>query len=95
MFKLVKLKAHSLEEVALGLHLCQFGESLNSSVRELLSNRLTDYLYGLAEKFNAFFRDCRVEGSVQQDSRLLLCEVTSLVLKKGMELLGLQVVNRM
>ena len=58
-------------------------------------HRLTDYLYELAEKFNAFFRDCRVEGAPEQDSRLLLCELTARVLRQGLHILGLQTVDRM
>lgn len=82
-------------EIALGMHLIQFGEALEQVSRELLPNRLTDYLYGLAEKFNAFFRDCRVEGTPQQNSRLLLCEATARTLKQGLEILGVETVERM
>lgn len=82
-------------EVALALHLCRFAETLEAVTRDLLPNRLTDYLYGLAERFNAFFRDCRVEGVKEQDSRLLLCEAAGRILSKGLNLLGLRTVNRM
>lgn len=82
-------------EVDLGLHLLRFHETLDIVADDLLPNRLTDYLFTLAEKFNAFFRDCRVEGSAQQKERLLLCEATAHVLKKGLNLLGLQTVERM
>jgi arginyl-tRNA synthetase len=82
-------------EIALGLHLAQFGESLNLMANDLLPNRLTDYLYALAEKFNAFFRDCRVEGHTQQGSRLLLCEAVARVMKQGLEILGLHTVDKM
>lgn len=82
-------------EIALGLHLVRFGEALDQVATELLPNRLTDYLYGLAEKFNAFFRDCRVEGSAEQNSRLLLCEATARILKQGLSLLGVNTVERM
>lgn len=82
-------------EIALGIHLAQFGEVLDQTTRDLLPNRLADYLYGLAEKFNAFFRDCRVEGSPEQNSRLLLCETVARVIKQGLELLGIQTVERM
>jgi arginyl-tRNA synthetase len=58
-------------------------------------NRLTDYLYALAETFNAFFRDCRVEGDVRQEQRLALVGITGLVLKKGLELLGIKVPSKM
>lgn len=82
-------------EIALGLHLAQFSEALEMVADDLLPNRLTDYLYNLAEKFNAFFRDCRVEGSEQQSSRLLLCETVGSVMKQGLQILGLKTVDRM
>lgn len=82
-------------EIALGMHLIQFGEALEQVSKDLLPNRLTDYLYSLAEKFNAFFRDCRVEGTPEQNSRLLLCESAARTLKQGLEILGLQTVDRM
>jgi arginyl-tRNA synthetase len=82
-------------EIALGLHLAQFGEALESVANELLPNRLTDYLYGLAEKFNAFFRDCRVEGSPQQNERLLLCEAVALTMRQGLHILGLKTVEKL
>lgn len=82
-------------EIELGLHLLRFQEALDLVADDLLPNRLTDYLYALAEKFNAFFRDCRVEGSSQQNQRLLLCESTARVLKQGLNILGVQTVDRM
>lgn len=82
-------------EIALGVQLAQFGEVLDLMVEDLLPNHLTDYLYSLAEKFNAFFRDCRVEGTAQQNSRLLLCEATARVMHQGLSTLGLKIVNKM
>jgi arginyl-tRNA synthetase len=82
-------------EIALGLHLCQWGEALLQVTEELLPNRLTDYLYTLAEKFNAFFRDCRVEGVPEQNSRLLLAELTAKMLQKGLDLLGIKTLEKM
>ena len=82
-------------EISLGLKLRQFGETLHSMDRELLPNRLCDYLYELSEKFHIFFRDCRVIGSNKEKSRLALCELTGSVLKKGLEILGLKTMNRM
>lgn len=82
-------------EIALAVHLLQFSEVLSQVERDLLPNRLTDYLYELAEKFHAFFRDCRVEGDPQENSRLLLCETTARTLEKGLSLLGLKTMDRM
>ncbi len=82
-------------EVDLALHLRQFGETLDSVAEELLPNRLAEYLYTLAEKFHAFFRDCRVEGTPQEDSRLLLCEAAGRILHQGLEILGLKTLDKM
>jgi len=82
-------------EIALALQVLQFDETLNLLADELMPHRLTDYLYNLADKFNAFFRDCRVEGTEFQSSRLLLCEATARTMKQGLEILGLKVVDRM
>ncbi|MCE5293524.1 MAG: arginine--tRNA ligase, partial [Chlamydiales bacterium] len=83
------------QELALALHLAQFAETLGQMAEDLMPNRLTEYLYSLAETFNQFFRDCHVAGTPEQNSRLLLAELTGQVLKQGMELLGLVTVDRM
>ncbi|MBY0530275.1 MAG: arginine--tRNA ligase [Rhabdochlamydiaceae bacterium] len=90
-----KITLNHLTEVELALHLRQFGETLDMMSRDLLPNRLCEYLYVLAEKFHAFFRDCRVEGSPEEDSRLVLCEATARILEKGLHLLGLKTLERM
>lgn len=82
-------------EIALAMHLRQFGETINQVSNDLLPNRLTEYLYSLAEKFNAFFRDCRIEGVPEQNSRLLLAEATARIMQKGLSLLGVQTLEKM
>lgn len=82
-------------EIDLALHLRRFGEILESVAEELLPNRLAEYLYTLAEKFHAFFRDCRVEGTPEEDSRLLLCEAAGRILHQGLQILGLKTLEKM
>ncbi len=82
-------------EIALALHLIRFAETIEYVARELYPHRLTDYLYELAHCFNAFFRDCRVEGVPEQGSRLILCELVARVFKTGMRLLGLKTLEKM
>ena len=90
-----ELQLQHPSELALGLHLAQFSEAIDYVARELYPHRLCDYLYTLAGHFNGFFRDCRVEGTPEQSSRLLLCHLTSQVFKQGMELLGLRILDKM
>ncbi len=90
-----KISLEHPSEVALALHLARFSETLDQMAEDLLPNRLTEYLYILAETFNHFFRDCRVEGSSEQTSRLLLTDLTGRTLKQGLDLLGLVTVDKM
>lgn len=82
-------------EISLALRLEQYSEVLTQMSQDLMPSRLTEYLYRLAEKFHHFFHQCRVEGVQEQNSRLLLCEATARVLKSGMQILGLQPLERM
>lgn len=83
------------EEIDLGLQILRFNEVINSFTKELMPNRITDYLYHLAEKFHVFFHNCRVEGTNEQNSRILLCEAVAKILAQGLSLLGLQPLLRM
>ncbi|WP_194844203.1 arginine--tRNA ligase [Candidatus Clavichlamydia salmonicola] len=78
-------------EITLVLHLLRFPEILEKIQEELYPHYLTDYLYELAHKFNAFFRDCRVADSENEHTRLVFCYITAEIFKTGMELLGLKV----
>jgi arginyl-tRNA synthetase len=93
--KIASIKLEHLSEIQLGLHLDQFNETLEQMAMDLYPHRLTEYLYNLAEKFNVFFRDCRVEGDKAQSSRLLLCELTARIMREGLQILGLKLLDRM
>ena len=82
-------------ELALAKHLALFNDTLVKIEEELMPHRLTDYLYTLAELFNHFFRDCRVEGDEKEDERALLVELTQRTLQEGLCLLGIKVPERM
>lgn len=95
LIKTEKIALHHPAEIDLGLHLLRFAEVLQVMENELIPNALTDFLYILAQKFNVFFRDCRVQGALEQNSRLLLCEAVARTMERGLHILGLQIVDRM
>ncbi|MEF9496636.1 MULTISPECIES: arginine--tRNA ligase [Chlamydia] len=82
-------------EEALALALLRFPEAIDLTLKELCPHFLTDYLYMLTNKFNAFFRDCHIEGSSHQKERLDLCALVEKTLAAGMHLLGLQTLDRL
>lgn len=95
LLKVAKVTLSHPTEIALALQIRQFGEALDIVAKDLIPNRLTEYLFTLAEKFHAFFRDCRVEGSPEEEGRLLLCEACARILAKGLNLLGLKTLEKM
>ncbi|MEH1783658.1 MAG: arginine--tRNA ligase [Nostoc sp.] len=87
-------------ELALAKYLLQLDEVISSVEQDLLPNRLCEYLYELSKKFNQFYD--RNQGvpvleaeEPQRTSRLVLCDLTARTLKLGLELLGIQVLERM
>ncbi|XP_019156080.1 PREDICTED: arginine--tRNA ligase, cytoplasmic-like [Ipomoea nil] len=78
----------------LGLHLLQFPEVVEEACTNLLPNLLCEYLYNLSEDFTRFYTNCQVVGSAQETSRLLLCEATTVVMRKCFHLLGINPVYK-
>lgn len=86
------------EERALVMNLLRFSEALEMSVADYRPNQLTAYLYDIAMQFSKFFVHCPVlkaESAELRHSRLLFCDLTARTLKQGLELLGIEVRDRM
>jgi arginyl-tRNA synthetase len=85
-------------ERALGLELLRFSEALEQTVADYRPNQLTAYLFDLANRYSTFFEQChvlRAESEELRQSRLLLCDLTACTIQKGLELLGISVVEKM
>jgi arginyl-tRNA synthetase len=86
------------QEIALGNHLIQFGEVLRQVTDKGLPHLLCSYLYELAGLFSAFYEHCpvlTVEDPAVRDSRLNLAALTARTLKQGLNLLGIETLERM
>ena len=84
-------------ERALALELLKFGESIDLALRGYRPNILTAYLFELSNRYSVFFEQCPVLKAEEdvRTSRLLLCDLTARTLQKGLELLGIETVERM
>lgn len=86
-------------ERALALEILRFSEALDAAISEYRPNQLTSYLYDqLAQTYSTFYEACPVlkaDTPESRTSRLLLCDLTARVLKQGLELLGIETVERM
>ena len=92
-----EMKLTEESEFTLAKHLLQLDEVLDEVSRELLPNRLCQYLFELSQKFNQFYDRCSVLQAEEplRTSRLILCDVTARSLKLGLHLLGIDVLERM
>lgn len=85
-------------ERTLALQILRFEDTLAASMTEYLPNGVTEYLFDLAKCFSSFFDQCSVlnaDSLEQKQSRLKLTVLTGRVLKQGLELLGIETVERM
>jgi len=92
------IRLGSPAERALGLELLRFGEALDLMLIDYRPNQLTAYLFDLANRYSTFFEQChvlRAETEQLRQSRLLLCDLTARTIQKGLELLGIKVVEKM
>ncbi|MCQ9625513.1 MAG: arginine--tRNA ligase [Cetobacterium somerae] len=84
-------------ERTLAHHLTQFPGVILKAADSCRPNLIADYLFELSKKFNSFYNACPILN--QEDeilySRLLLAERTAAVLKEGLNLLGINTLERM
>lgn len=86
------------EERGLALQLFRFEEALTLSLVDYKPSQITLYLWDLAKAYSVFFQNCPVLKAPNEEirqSRLLLCDLTARVLKQGLELLGISVLEKM
>jgi len=94
----IKLELSHPSERSLGLEILRFPDAVTSVAEEYRPNLLTNYLFDLANRFATFFEHCPVlksEHPSQRDSRLLLCDLTGRTIRQGLELLGIDAVEKM
>jgi arginyl-tRNA synthetase len=86
-------------ERALGLCLLRLPEALSMAADSWKPSVLCDYLYGLSTEFGRFYEQCRVLGeevpAEVSVSRLQLVQSTANALKIGMNILGIDALEKM
>ncbi|MFV1964455.1 MAG: arginine--tRNA ligase [Pirellulaceae bacterium] len=86
------------DERALGIKLLGFAEALDEVLVDYRPNLLTNYLFELTKTFFTFYENCpvlRAEQESVRHGRLLLCDLTARMIRQGLAMLGIRVVDRM
>ncbi|TPH19322.1 arginine--tRNA ligase [Litorilituus lipolyticus] len=87
------------QEKALALKLLQLEDVIDAVISECTPNLLCNYLYELASLYMSFYEACPIlkEGISEEvkHSRLALCQLISKTLNQGLDILGIEVMERM
>jgi arginyl-tRNA synthetase len=85
-------------ERRLAVLLLQFPESVEAAIEDCRPHFITQYVFAVAKAFTAFFEECPVLAAPDEEvrrSRLVLCDLTARMLKKGLWMLGIDVCEQM
>ncbi|MCL5439216.1 MAG: arginine--tRNA ligase [Patescibacteria group bacterium] len=95
----LKIKTKDLnleaEEAAVLRQLIQFEEVVNSAAENFAPNLICNYIFDLAQKFNLFYQKYPILKSEKEEFRLMLNEAVGDRLKEGLNLLGIEALERM
>ncbi|MEW6982267.1 arginine--tRNA ligase [Colwelliaceae bacterium 6471] len=98
------LDTHAIEiiepqEKALALKLLQLEDVVDAVISECTPNLLCNYLYELASLYMSFYEACPIlKDGIDENvkmSRLALCRLIASTLKQGLDILGIDVMERM
>ena len=86
------------QEITLAKHCALFPEVLAMSAIKATPHLICTYLYELAGLFSSFYESCPIltpEQPAEKNPRLKLAALCSKLLEKGLNLLGIPILNRM
>ncbi|PCJ16409.1 MAG: arginine--tRNA ligase [Candidatus Cloacimonadota bacterium] len=85
-------------EKELALHILMFGKAVHHAKSQNKPNLIADYLYQLSSKFSSFYNQIPILKEENQQKRSSLIHLTNLsakTLKVGLDLLGIETLERM
>ena len=85
--------AHKSER-NLALNLRFFADSIEETLKDLFPYHVCDFVYDLSIASSEFVTQCKVLGSPEMESRLLLCRATAITMRQCFDLLGIRHVMR-
>lgn len=83
------------DEKSLMRILSHYPETIYDAANFYSPNLLCNYLYKLAQEFNAYYAKHKVVGSSEEEFRLMLTRAIGIVLGNGLNLLGIETLERM
>ncbi|WKZ25548.1 MAG: arginine--tRNA ligase [bacterium] len=91
----LQTKNLEVEEILLLRKLSQFQEVMVTAGKTYSPNILCNYLYELSSKFNTFYNAHKIVGGKNEYFKILLTSGVCVVLKNGLEILGIDTPEKM
>jgi len=88
------IKIEHPSESNLAFQISMFYDVILSTLDDLYPYHICDYLYAVCNAVGEFVTQCKVLGSDEMESRLLICRLTAIVMRKCFDLLGIEYVMR-
>ena len=97
-FELVNFEEYDFEaEKNIILQLLAFPETVKMAVRDLEPHKISKYLYDLAREMNRYYEKTRVSDApeIEKSARLTLLKKVSKTFENGLDLLGIEIPEKM
>ena len=97
-FSVVDFKSYNFEEEKqVILHLLEFPNVVKVAARDMEPHKIAKYLYDLAREMNRYYEKTRVSDSndIDKSARLQLLKKVSQTFQNGLNLLGIEIPDRM
>ena len=97
-FELVDFEEYNFEaEKNIILQLLAFPETVKMAVRDLEPHKISKYLYDLAREMNRYYEKTRVSDApeIEKSARLTLLKKVSKTFENGLDLLGIEIPEKM
>ena len=75
--------------------LVRYPEVVEEAGKGFAPQKVAGFLYELASRYNQFYNQCRIVGDEREEVRVAITAAVTQVLKNGLGLLGIEVVERM
>lgn len=89
---------NSSKEIELLKHINEYEKVILDAAINKAPYRLTNYLYTLASLFHSFYNECKVvdkNNALLTAQRVALVKITSIVIKNGLKLIGVEAYDKM
>ena len=94
----ISFEVQAPQEIALAKHLALFPDVLENSAHKATPHLICTYVHELAGLFSSFYEACPIltpDSEAYKNPRLKLAALTSKILEKSLDLLGIPTLNRM